>query len=240
MQAGINNGVSNATLWVDAFNAVNISGLLSVGLHSLESDGDVAIFATAVDGRIVAGNSASVNAGTISNSNVTATTIQVAAANVSDSTFTSTRSADVSATQSITGSTISAGVANISAPTIATTTVTAGSISATAQTYSGNSFNSPNVPNLKGGDASQGNNKFNGETVSSAVVQLASLNVPENATNPKVSGGKNGGGDQTDSDSSDNGGSGDKKKKKDSKNGKTYDYANQYVDKLLSGKTKTE
>ncbi len=69
-------------------------------------------------------------------------------------------------------------------------------------------------------------------------MQLASLTVPTNATNPKVSNGS--GGDVSDSG---NGGDSNDKKKKGGKNGvektaaggtKTYDYANQYVDKLLN------
>jgi hypothetical protein len=228
-----------AGLYVHSFTGKNIAGMLSLGQHSLESDGDVAIFATAVDGRIVAGNSASINAGSITNSNVTAvSTIQVAANDVTNSTFTSTRSADITAGQSITGSTITTGVANITASSITTTTVNANSATATANSYTADSFNTATAPKLNGGDPTVGGNTFNGQPVTSAVVQLASLTVPTNATNPKVSNGS--GGDVSDSG---NGGDSNDKKKKGGKNGvektaaggtKTYDYANQYVDKLLN------
>ena len=237
-------------LFVHTFATTQINGTLSLGNNSLESDGDVSIIATTVEGRIVAGNSASISAGTVTNANVTAGTITVAANDVTDSTLSATRSADVTATGSITGSTITAGtVANISATSVSNTTVTAQNINASSGNYSGDQFNSPNAPKLNGGDASIGDNTYNGAPVSTAVAQLASLTVPTNATNPKVSGGSS---EQDASGSGDDssGGSGEKKKKGEKggkavagKTGtehkaqaKTYDAANQFLNKLLSAK----
>ena len=88
--------------------------------------------------------------------------------------------------------------------------------------------------------------------MTNAVVQLASLNVPTNATNPKVSKGSGQSADSSgeeDDSSGDSGGSHEKKKgEKGAKTAadksasqhktqpKTYDAANQFLNKLLSGK----
>jgi hypothetical protein len=246
------NGVSLSVypgVFAHSFTAAKINGTLNLGNHSLESDGDVSIIATTVEGRIVAGNDANINAsGSLTNANVTAGAITVAAADVTDSTLSATRSADVTATNSITGSTITAGtVANISAPTLSNTTITAQNINANSADYTGDQFNSPNPPNLNGADASVGDNTYNGAPVTPAVAQLASLTVPTNASNPKVSNAD--ASDQSVDDGS--GGPNDKKKKKGEKNGgnagqtaekhkssqaKTYDAANQFLNNLLSGK----
>ena len=252
---------TDATLWVDGFSTggsasydpsgrlaslvAGIAGTLSTGLHSLESDGDVSIFATAVDGRIVAGSNGA------NGTAATAGTLTVAAADVTNADLVATRSANIAAIDTIANTNITANVANVSAANLDSSNVAAGVITVNVGGYSGDQFSSPSLPNFGGGDPTRGGNSYNGQPVTNTIVQLASLTVPTNATNPKVGGSTDAGVSSADGDDS-GGSSADRKKKNErkDKNGvehvvathtasavRTYDAANQFLNKLLKSKT---
>jgi filamentous hemagglutinin family protein len=236
----------NVSLFVHDFTATHVAGLISVGDHSLESDDSVDISAGSLEGHATAADLTIVTTGNVSGNFVATGTSRIRTGGdftgslqtrsgtiVSggdiNGTITGTGAISLTAAN-VTGTVVSGGLAQISARGTISGSVTGNHVDLSAPTINENimadsaSISSDNVTvtGLVGG-------------VDAGVVQATSSNITqliEGATQQIAdNGGADGGGAKSDDDTTE-----DDKKKPKGKGGAVYDFANQYIDDLISGK----